>query len=40
MAALGCELAGQDPLEGDDPIQTHLPGFEDDSQATSGNLLE
>ena len=34
------ELAGEDHLERDRPIEAHLPGLEDDAHAAAGDLAD
>ena len=34
------ELAGQDHLECDGPVEAHLPGLEDDAHAAAGDLAD
>ena len=34
------ELAGEDHLERDGPVEAHLPGLEDDAHAAAGDLAD
>src|SRR5947209_12855436 len=34
------ELAAQNHLDGDGPVQTHLPGLEDDAHAAAGDFFD